>query len=197
MNNKKLITADIAIRELIGNWLLWALILHFINFILIKVITDHIKVEIIQLIFALLLHSITIFYIWKISTEKTLKNKMFKYNELSKIMKGITIFTIIICIIMAVVNFYIIGESFEETINEAKKIDISIETIFSENEKNNFKQNTKNTIIEVKHKIYTYLISFQILVTIIYLYMVIVEKKRLLNYIAIDQDYVEHINNIK
>lgn len=196
MNNKDLVTADVAIKELIGNWLFWGLILHFVYFILIKLITDHIEIGIIKLIFAVLLNFITVFYIWKISTEKTFKNKMPTYNDLPKIIKSITIFTIILCIIMPIINFSIMGEVIEQASQETKKIGAVIETKYYETEKNNFEQNIEKTIEEFKYEIYTYLIVYQILITIIYLYMIIVEKKRLLNYIAIDQNYLEHIDKL-
>lgn len=185
MEERKLVSAKKITQELIGNWLLWGLILQFCCTIILKVITKSIDSNLFKAIITIILQIITVFFIWKISTAKAFKGKIILEEDITNIMKSLRVFIIIICIVIAIYNFSRIDMAIDEVLKTNYQLQISeniIMQIYDEEQIQKYYEIKEQAVEEARSQMYLYMAVFQSILTVIHLVMLSFEKKELLNY---------------
>ena len=100
-------------------------------------------------------------------------------------MKNLIIFTVIICILTAIINFSKVNQTVEEAINSNAQIALAekyMKYIYDEDEIAIYEIEKEKIINETKTKLYTYLAILEIGLTAIYLGIVPLQKKAILKY---------------
>ena len=114
------------------------------------------------------MQGITSFLAWKTSTKLIFKKKTILFDSIHSVMKSLIIFTIIICILNGVYQFYKINKKIDETVNS------SIISYFY-----NDKQ-----IAKLKTQTYIYFAITQVSLAAVYLAVLPLEKKEILKHVA-------------
>lgn len=166
-------------KRIIENWLPYGAIFQIIYCLILLSIIKKVGVTIFGIILSAVFQLIGVWLIWKISNEKTFKGKSIHRYDIPEIMKNLTKFTIVVCIICAIFNFLIINEGIDAVTNEIKESYSGLKNILGDELYN---QQIDLLIQPHKNKINRYITIIQIINTGIYLGMLGFEKKELLNY---------------
>ena len=188
MLNRELVDSKKISKDLIGNWLLWFVILQFCFIVIYGLIlkaNDYNNVLLI--VIALILQTIAMFFIFKISTSKTFKSKMILAKDAPVIMKNLSILVIIVFLLISIYNF----SNIEKTINEIVYTDKELQLIdsfakitYSEEDLNYYEQKDK-AIEDVKNELYIYEVIFHFSLFIIYCIMLLIAKNTIYDYVSI------------
>ena len=193
MENSKLVTSKEITKDIIGNFLLWELILEFCYVIVFRLITKKIESNLFIMCISIFLQIIVTIFVWKITLAKSFKKKVILYKDIPSIMKNLFIFIIVICVIMVIYSFSNINSIINESIEDNKNLqfldsfvnNINIESITSK-----YLEQKQNAIESVKNEIYKYLIIFNICFVTINLIILPFQRRKLLNYVAIEEDNI-------
>lgn len=186
MENKELATTKKITQGLVGNWLLWGMAFGIVYGIVNNLITHFIKSMIIQIIIAIAMQGIIAFLIWKVSTKVVFRNKTISKEEVPAIMKNLTIFMVVICIINGIYKFYLIRE--EANYEYSKSIMSSFSSYLynytdEENSKYDYNKQREEAMVKAKKQKY-YLTAVEIGATVAYLAVLPLEKKEILKYVS-------------
>ena len=113
---KEYINAEKATQNLIAYYILWGFLFGIIYNLVYTFITANMESLILQVIVTIVLQGIVAFLLWKFSMSSVFKKKTILYYDVPKVMKNLTIFTIIICIISGIYNISRVNSSIKETI---------------------------------------------------------------------------------
>lgn len=189
MLNRELVDSKKISKDLIGNWLLWFVILQFCFIVIYGLI---LKVNdlnnVLLIVIALILQAIAMFFIFKISTSKTFKEKMILDEDAPVIMKNLSILVIIVFLLISIYNFSNIEKTINKIINTDKElqlIDNFAKITYSEEDLKNYYEQKDNAIEDVKNELYVYEVIFHFFLFIIYCIMLLIEKNTLYNYVSI------------
>lgn len=189
MLNRELVDSKKISKDLIGNWLLWFVILQFCFIVIYGLIlkaNDYNNVLLI--VIALILQTIAMFFIFKISTSKTFKSKMILAKDAPVIMKNLSILVIIVFLLISIYNF----SNIEKTINEIVYTDKELQLIdsfakitYSEEDLKNYYEQKDKAIKDVKNELYIYEVIFHFSLFIIYCIMLLIAKNTIYDYVSI------------
>ena len=179
MEEIEIIPASKITRRIIENWLLWGVIIQLCYGVILNIIIKNVNANVLKIILSIVLQIIAVCIIWKISNAKAFKGKSIYRRDIPEIMKNLTIFTIVICIISIIFVFSIVNEAINEISYEMKERYKGLINIYGEDVYN---QQMELLIEPVKKQINSYIVIIQIASSIIYLVMLVFEKKELLNY---------------
>lgn len=139
---------------------------------------------IIKLITSLILQWCILLIIWGKSISNTCKKTRIYKNDVSNIMKGLVIFTFVVCLISVIINFISAQKTFDETINNDPKIQYYeryIELFGSEQDVSNFIEEKNKLISKVKIQLFSQLFVLETAVVFVYLSVLPYVKKDLLS----------------
>lgn len=186
MENKQIATVRKITGELIGGFILYGIVFGILYDILYNSIANKISENYILLaIIAIILQGIIGFLIWRCSIATTFRNRLIEKNNVKTVMKNLIIFTVIICILTAIINFSKVNQTVEEAINSNAQIALAekyMKYIYDEDEIAIYEIEKEKIINETKTKLYTYLAILEIGLTAIYLGIVPLQKKAILKY---------------
>ena len=166
MENKQIATVRKITGELIGGFILYGIVFGILYDILYNSIANKISENYILLaIIAIILQGIIGFCIWRCSIATTFRNRLIEKNNVKTVMKNLIIFTVIICILTAIINFSKVNQTVEEAINSNAQIALAekyMKYIYDEDEIAIYEIEKEKIINETKTKLYTYLAILEI-----------------------------------
>ena len=187
MENKQVATVRTITGELIGGFILYGIVFGILYSFVYSAITNRISEDslILTAMIAIILQGITVFCIWRCSIATTFRKRLIETNDVKTVMKNLVIFTIILCVITAMMNFAQVNETVEKTINSDAGVIMSenyMKYLYDDEEFAQYEAEKEKVINEVKGKVYTYLAVLEIGLLIVYLGVVPLQKKAILKY---------------
>lgn len=187
MENKEMATTKKITQELIGGWFLWGILFGIIYSIVYNLITHSIESLIAKAIIAIIMQGIIAFLIWKFSTKTTFKKRTMSSDNVPTVMKNLIIFTVIICVINGIYNFFEVNTIINESIDssyELKYTESMMSYLYDEDEIAEYNKQKQDVIAEAKNQVYNYLVIIEIGLTAVYLAVLPLEKKEILKYVS-------------
>lgn len=185
MEDKEVATVRTITGELIGGFLLYGIVFSILYSIVYAAISNRISSDslILTAIIAIILQAITVFCIWRCSIATTFRKKAIDRNDVKTVMKNLIIFTVIICLITALINFLKVNEKIEKSIQSNLMLsEIFMKYKYNADEKAKYQAEKDKVISEAKTKIYTYLGILEIGLLAVYLGVVPLQKKAILKH---------------
>ncbi len=187
MEEKEVVTSGKITQGLIVGWFLWGILWGIIYTFLYRFITNFTDSLIIKSIIIIILQGIITFIIWKFSTKSTFKKRTMNSDDVPKVMKNLIIFTILICIINGVYQFFNANDAIDRTINSNFQLRIRetmMSSLYDDEEMEEYNKEKEEFISDVKNQVYTYLVIVEIGLTAVYLLVLPLEKKEILKYVG-------------
>ena len=187
LENKQVATVRTITGELIGGFILYGIVFGILYSIIYSAITNRISEDSLLLtaIITIILQGITVFCVWRCSIVTTFRKRLVEANNVNIVMKNLMIFTVIICVINAIINFSKINDTVEETINSDANIIISetyMKYLYDEEEIAKYEAEKEKIVNETKKNLYTYLTILEIGLLVVYIGIVLLQKNAILKY---------------
>lgn len=187
MEDKQVATVRKITGELIGGFLLYGIVFSFLYNLIYSMITNKIEDDALILIavIAIILQGITAFCIWRCSIATTFRKRLIERNDVKKVMRNLMIFTVIVCIISAIMNFVEVNNAVDEAIDSNANIIMAesyMQYIYDDDEIAQYEAEKEEVINETKTKLYTYLAVLEVGLLIVYLGVIPLQKKAILKY---------------
>lgn len=187
LENKQVATVRTITGELIGGFILYGIVFGILYNLIYSLITNRVSEDslIIIAIIAIILQGITVFCVWRCSIATTFRKRLIETDDVKTVMKNLMIFTIIICFITAMMNFVQVNEAVEEAINSDSSLRISeayMQYLYDDEEIAQYEAEKEKIINQTKIELYTYLAVLEIGLLVVYLGVVLLQKKAILKY---------------
>ena len=185
MGEKELSTTRKITGELIGGFLLYGIPFGLLYSFIYSIIAGKSESLIFRAIVAIILQGIIAYNVWKCSTKSTFKKRTMYTYEVPTVMKNLTIFTIIICLITAIYNFGQVNSTFDKMVeynSELRVSELYMSYLYDDDEMAEYKAQKEKIIAEAKSKLYGYLAVLEIGLLAVYLGILPLEKKNILEY---------------
>lgn len=186
MNNKELATSRKITSELIGGWFLWGILFGIIYMFIYNFIIYSINSLLIKVIITIILQAIITFLTWKNSASSTFKKRTMDYNDIPTVMRNLTIFTIIICLINGIYQYTQVNSTIDQAINsnyQLKFAESRMSYLYDDEEMEAYQQKKEQEIANLKKQCYEYLALIEIGLTAVYLGVLPFVKKQILKYV--------------
>lgn len=131
-------------------------------------------------IIAIVLQGIVGLLCWKCSTNSAFKKKTMDINEVPKVMKGLVIFTVIVCAINGIMNYSNVDKQVDRYVKYNTELMIQesfMESLYDDDELQEYYAEKEKAIEDVKSQLYVYLIILKIGLTAVYLAILPIVKK--------------------
>ena len=191
MENKQIATVRTITGELIGGFFLYGIVFSILYGILYSILYPVISnsipsdYSIFKAILAIILQGITVFCVWRCSIATTFRKRLINTNDVQNVMKNLMIFTIIICLISAIMNFFEVNAEVEKNINSNANISIAesyMKYLYNDEQIAQYQAEKEKIINETKTKLYTYWTVLEFGLLAVYLGVVPLQKKAILKY---------------
>ena len=185
--------------SLIISWIVDGLLLGFLYSFIIVSIGQTIKSTVVLSLISVILQGIIAILVWKIATSSAFKKKTISFQDVSKVMKNLIIFTIIIILINLGTGISDANTAIDEALESDVNLKLYEDTLnkysqFIDDESiiQEYEQKRDNRIKEIKTEVYTYAIIYNVGLLIVHLLVLPLEKKFILKYVR--KEEVEVIN---
>lgn len=188
---RKFVTTGKMTGELIGGYIIYGFLFGLLYSIIITITSEYIESSILKLILSIVLQGITVYIVWKFSIKSAFKKMTIHTHEVSKVMKNLIIFTIVICLLTGIYNFKKVSSNFDEEIDSNIGLilnDRYASYLYDDEEMEEYKSKKEKTISDAKAKLYGYLAVLQIGLLAVYLGVLPLEKKIMLKYTTDDNN---------
>ena len=187
LENKQIATVRTITGELIGGFLLYGIVFSILYNFIYSAITNKIAEDALILIavIAIILQGITVFCIWRCSIATTFRKRLIGRADVKKVMRNLMIFTVIVCIVSAIMNFVEVNKSVDEAIDSNANITMAesyMRYIYDDDEIAQYEAQKEQVINETKTKLYMYLAVLEIGLLVVYLGVIPLQKKAILKY---------------
>ena len=182
MNNKEIVSSGKMTETLIGNYLLFGIPFGILSSIIQNFIVNFITSIWLLIILSVALQGIILIVLWRICVWNAFKKNTIAYEDVSKVMKNLVIFTIIASALLVAYNFYETKNNFEESLEssfEIKYYENFINKFYSDEEKVKYELEKENAIKEAKTTLYTSFVALEVSLTIVNFAVLIFVKKEL------------------
>ena len=108
------------------------------------------------------------------------------YNDVPTVMRNLIIFTIVICIISGLYNYYNINNTIDKSIDSDYQLQYtekSLSRILDSEQMDKYNKQKEEAIAKVKSQVYIYFAITEISLTAVYLLVLIIKKKEILKYV--------------
>ena len=186
MENKEIATSGKITSELIGGWILYSILFGIIYYLISSFINSLIPSLVLKAIVVIVLEGIFMFLIWKSSTASTFKKRTMNYSDVPTVMRNLLIFTIIICVINGIYNFYSVNKAIDTAIAtnvELQLLEYNVSTLKNSKQMKKYEEEKNKAIAEAKSQLYTYLSFLEVGLTAVSLAILPLEKKQILKYV--------------
>jgi len=186
MENKEVATAKKITQELIGGWFLYGILFGIVYSIINALIITSIESLFLKTIIVIIIQGIISVLIWKCSTQSTFKKRTMSYNDVPTVMRNLIIFTIVICIISGLYNYYNINNTIDKSIDSDYQLQYtekSLSRILDSEQMDKYNKQKEEAIAKVKSQVYIYFAITEISLTAVYLLVLRIEKKEILKYV--------------
>lgn len=187
MGSKQVATVRTITGELIGGFFLYGLVFGILYRFIYSAITNSTSENSLILtdIISVILQAIIIFCIWRCSIATTFRKRLIETNDVKLVMKNLMIFSVIFCLINAIMNFVQVNNKVEEKINSNVGIIISeayVKSRYNDKQITQYEIEKEKIINEAKTKLYPYLAVLELGTLVVYLGVVPLQKKAILKY---------------
>ena len=187
LENKQVATVRTITGELIGGFILYGIVFGILYSFISSTIINKISENslILAAIIVIILQGIIVFCIWRCSIASTFRKKLIEKNDIKIVIKNLMIFTVIICILTALMNYAQVSEIVEDTINSDTGLMMSetyMQYLYDDDEIAQYEAEKQKIISETKTKLYTYLAVLEIGLLAVYLGVVPLQKSAILKY---------------
>lgn len=187
MENKQVATVRTITGELIGGFILYGIAFSILYSVIYSVISNRVSSYslILNAIIAIVLQGITVFCIWRCSIATTFRKRLIYTNDVPNVMRNLMIFTVILCLISAIMNFSEVNEKVEKTINSNASVILSesyMKYLYDDDKITQYRAEKEKIISETKTKLYTYLAVLEFGLLAVYLGVIPLQKKIILKY---------------
>ena len=187
MEDKQIATVRTITGELIGGFLLYGIVFSILYNFIYSAITNKIAEDALILIavIAIILQGITVFCIWRCSIATTFRKRLIGRADVKKVMRNLMIFTVIVCIVSAIMNFVEVNKSVDEVVDSNANITMAesyMRYIYDDDEIAQYETQKEQVINETKTKLYMYLAVLEIGLLVVYLGVIPLQKKAILKY---------------
>lgn len=180
---RKHVTTGKITGELIGGFILYGFLFGILYTTIITILTETNKSVLVSYIVSLALQAVVVYLVWKLSIKSAFKKMTIHSNEVSKVMKNLIIFTVILCLLNVITNFYQLKSEIDDTINSELRYSFYL---LDDDEK-------EETINEIKTQTYGYAALYYVALIAIYVGVLPLEKKYILKYATDTNDLEEKI----
>lgn len=184
--NESIPTSREITKSLIGNWLIWYVILNILYFIIANYLLFQIESSLIQIIISIISQALIVFCAWTMSTRFTFKNKHIASEDVRVVMRNLVIFSIVICVMNGVYQFVQAEITFNNSIdsNYALKIkEKQMEQIYSAQEMSEYNRQKSEVIAEAKNQMYVNLAIVELVSVCVFLGIIPIEKRMIMKYV--------------
>ena len=193
MENKVLVSVKNITKEIIGNFLLWEIILQFVDIVVFILITKNINSNFLIVCIEIFLQVLIAIFVWKITLAKSFKKKVILFKDVPQLMKNLFILVIIMCFIMVIYNISNVNSAInnflQDTVN-LKFLDAWINSINNQNISSEYQKQKQEVVKNLKNEAYKLLIIFDTSFVLVNLIILPFERKQLFNYAAIEEDNI-------
>ena len=187
LEDKQIATVRTITGELIGGFLLYGIVFSILYNFIYSAITNKIAEDALILIavIAIILQGITVFCIWRCSIATTFRKRLIGRADVKKVMRNLMIFTVIVCIVSAIMNFVEVNKSVDEVVDSNANITMAesyMRYIYDDDEIAQYETQKEQVINETKTKLYMYLAVLEIGLLVVYLGVIPLQKKAILKY---------------
>lgn len=186
MGERQLVTAGAITKKLILGYFLFGILFGLVYSLAYLIISAIFPSMIMNLILAIILQGVTVFCVWRCSINIAFEKKTIKRYDVSTVIKNMSIFTIIICLISAIFNFAEIGGSFEENVNKELDSNVGLrlterymEMLDSEAYQE-YQKELEKEISKAKTQLYGYTFALEAGLLVTYLVVVHMQRRTLL-----------------
>lgn len=193
MENKVLVSVKNITKEIIGNFLLWEIILQFVDIVVFTLITKNINSNFLIVCIEIFLQVLIAIFVWKITLAKSFKKKVILFKDVPQLMKNLFILVIIMCFIMVIYNISNVNSTINEALQNNEKIqflDAFVNSINDQNVSSKYQEQKQKAIENVKNEAYKLLIVFDTSFVLVNLIILPFERKQLFNYAAIEENNI-------
>ena len=185
MSHKEVTTIRKATGELKGGFLLYGIpfgILYSLiyNHIVNKIVGDS---YIAMIIITIILQGIIVFFIWQSSTATTFKKRALYREDVSIVMRNLTIFTIIISVVSAITNFNEVNSKFDRLEKSYDSLSYMFKS-YDDDQLKQYQEKKQKIVDEAKSRLYGYLAVLDVGLFVVYLGVLPFEKKFLLKHVV-------------
>lgn len=187
MEDKQVSTVSKITGSLIGEFFLYGILFGILYSFIYSAITNILSEGslILTAIISIILQGITVFCIWRCSIASTFKKRLISTNDVKTVMRNLMIFTIILCIITAIINFVQVDKELEKAINSNIGLTMSetyMSYLYTDQEIAQYEAEKEKAISEAKTKSYTYLAVLEVGLLAVYIGAIPLQKKAILKY---------------
>ena len=180
MENKKVVGAGKIISDLIAGWFLYGIIFGVLYRVIYTKLVAPIDSLVMIALIAIVLQGIVGLLCWKCSTNSAFKKRTMDINEVPKVMKGLVIFTIIVCVITWILNYSKVDQQVDRYVKYNSELMVKeayMDILYDDDELKEYYEKKDEAIKDVKSQLYTYLIILEVGLTGVYLLILIIVKK--------------------
>lgn len=168
---------------IMGFFILWSLVFGIADSIIQAVFTVGIKSIMLKVMVSLIIQGGITVCIWRQTVASSFKKKTIDNNDISKIMRNLTIFSVVLCIISAIVNFATLNSRVESTIDENMNYssrDKIVEAYYNDKQKEEYYEQKEAIIENVKETAFKTVVVMQVGTIIINIVVLPFVKKEIL-----------------
>lgn len=187
MENKEIVSSGKMSQHLIGNWLLWGLVLGIIYSFIFPSIIYSIESIVLQAIIVVIAQGMIAVIAWKLSTSSSFEKKTIYFYEVQNVMKNLSIATILFCILTGIYNISSVNSSIDQIVNSNYQLQFTesmMSSIYSDEKMVQYNKEKEAAIADAKIKANTYLVILEVGLTVVYLAVLPLEKKEILKYLS-------------
>jgi len=181
IENKKVLTANQMIGELLLSLTIYGLIFYIVYYIAINLIKNSIGNNYVLLALTIVvLQAIIAFLIFTLSNKKAFKKGTIYKNDVSKIISNISIVIIILVVILGLGTFANVESAMNETIENNFGLQYReklLSYIYDEDEMAIYNSEKEKAIKEAKQQVYSFTASVEIGICAVYTSAIFLEKK--------------------
>jgi len=176
----EIIKSKKATQELIGGALLWGFIFGLLFGAISSFIGGLIESLIISAVIAVILNAVYVFFVWKFSAKSTFKTRRLERDDLSKVIKNLVIFTIIICILSSIYSVVEMNNKINKVVETSLYTQNRLVGILgTDSMKENYEKQKQELISSTRNEVMKYVVIVIVGSTIVRLLVLIPIKKEI------------------
>lgn len=190
MNNNEIVSSGKMTETLIGNYLLFGIPFGILSSIIQYFIANFVTSIVLMIILSVALQAIILIILWRICVWNAFKKITITYEDVSKVMKNLVVFTIIASALLVAYNFYETKNNFEESLEsnfEIKYYENFINKFYSDEEKAKYELEKENAIKEAETTLYTSFVALEVSLTAVNFAVLKFVKKEMIECIELKE----------
>lgn len=175
-----------ATENLISGWLLYGIFLSILYGMILAPITARLGSVFLRAVVVIVLQGISGYILWKLSVSSTFKKATIQRSDVSKVMKNLVIFVILLCFVLGSYNFSKLDETIDSEIESSADIKIlesKVQYIYDNESKQEYNDRIEEIKKEAKSKCYIYMFFTEVGIACVQLAVIPLAKKEILKHV--------------